>query len=235
MGYPRILLWQEWPSSRHTQQMSTTVLVLEDDDFIRMALVGTLTLHDIEVVASCKTAAEAVAEGDKHHPQAALLDLDLGKGPTGLDVARALRRNNPAVGIIFLTSFEDPRLIASPGQEPPAGSQYLIKRLVSSVETIREAIDKSLASRKRHPLDPDPSSAFGRLTHSQVETLRLVAEGFSNQEIARKRSITEKSVEQQIGRIAKRLGIERDLDRNVRVSIARAFFRQSGAWSDDSD
>jgi two-component system, NarL family, nitrate/nitrite response regulator NarL len=210
----------------HTQGMHTTVLVLEDDDFTRMALVETLTSHGIDVVADCKRAPEAVVANKALKPAAAILDLDLGRGPTGLDVARALRKANSSIGIVFLTSFSDPRMVTSSGQKPPAGSQYLVKKSVGSVKKILDALEKSLVSRKVGRWGPETSSDFGRLTDSQVQTLRLIAEGFSNQEIARRLSIAEKSVEQQVGRIAKRLGITRDLDLNVRVSIAKAYFRQ---------
>jgi DNA-binding NarL/FixJ family response regulator len=205
------------------------VLVLEDDDFIRMTLVETLTFHGISIVAEAGTASEAIAAHHQLRPQVAILDLDLGRGPTGLDVARSLRKTDPAIGIVFLTSFSDPRLIDSGETGAPAGSQYLVKKSVGSVATLLKAIEKSLVSHKVSKWGPEASSDFGRLTGSQVETLRLIADGYSNQEIARKRSITEKSVEQQVGRIAKRLGIERTLDRNTRVSIASAYFRQAGA------
>lgn len=209
--------------------MQATVLVLEDDEFVRMVLIETLTFHGFSVVGNCKSAAEAMSASEKYAPQVAILDLDLGRGPTGLDVARSLRKSNPAIGIVFLTSFTDPRLVASPGQSAPAGSQYLVKKSVSSVTTILTAIEQSLVSNKVSRWGPAASSDFGRLTAGQVATLRLIAEGHSNQEIARNLSITEKSVEQQIGRIAKRLGIERTLDRNMRVSIASAYFREAGA------
>lgn len=215
--------------------MTTTVLVLEDDDFTRINLISTLTLNGLTVVSGCKTAAEAIAEHSKWSPAVALLDLDLGRGPTGLDVARALRRTNPRVGIVFLTSYRDPRLIATPGTSPPAGAQYLVKTSITSADMLVRAIEASLSSNRVIPLVPSQLSAFGRLTTGQVETLRLVAEGYSNSEIARKRSITERAVEQKIARIAKRLGIERDIDRNLRVSIARAYFREIGQGGSVSD
>ena len=208
--------------------MEAKVLLLEDDDFIRMALVEALTFHGLKLVADCKTAAEALVASKAFEPQVAILDLDLGRGPTGLDVARSLRKANPEIGIVFLTSFSDPRFVVSGNQGAPAGSQYLVKRSVGTVSMILEAIELSLTSRKVSRWGPGLDGDFGKLTESQIATLRLVAEGFSNSEIARKRSITEKSVEQQVGRIAKRLGIEKKLDRNMRVSIAQAYFRQAG-------
>jgi DNA-binding NarL/FixJ family response regulator len=216
----------------HTRVMTITVLVLEDDDFTRATLSGSLTLGGFDVVAQCKTAAEAVAENRNRQPQVALLDLDLGRGPTGLDVARSLRRENPHIGIVFLTSYQDPRLIATPGQMPPSGSQYLVKKNVGSTEVIFDAIKLALESKKVSRWVGSSDNDFGHLTQSQIGTLRHVAEGLSNAEIARKLSITERAVEQKIARIAKKLGIEREVDRNLRVSIARAYFRQLGTWSD---
>jgi DNA-binding NarL/FixJ family response regulator len=214
--------------------METTVLVLEDDAFTRMTLCGTLAQAGVRVVAQCETAAQAIDAQRQVSPAVALIDLDLGHGPERLDVARALRRSNPKIGIVFLTSFSDPRLVGNPDQEPPAGSQYLVKKDVVSVGIILRAIEKSLSSRAIHKLGPSSSSGFGRLTSSQITTLRLVSEGLSNHEIARQESITEKSVVQQVGRIAKRLRVTHGHDRNVRVSIARAYFYEAGTSKERS-
>jgi DNA-binding NarL/FixJ family response regulator len=208
--------------------MTTTVLVLEDDDFTRMTLASTLTMAGISVVAECATASDALTQLAKHRPQVALVDLDLGRGPTGLDVARVLRREEPRIGIVFLTSYRDPRLVANPRHSPPSGSQYVVKKNVTSIDVLLDAITQSLTSRKTSRFLPSADSDFGRLTKSQIDALRLVADGLSNAEIARRLSITERAVEQKIARIAKRLEIGRELDRNLRVSIARAYFRESG-------
>ena len=73
-----------------------------------------------------------------------------------------------------------------------------------------------------------PDEASG-LTDAQVDTLRLLAAGLSNAEIARARFVTEKSVEQAIARAAKRLGVVATTSVNQRVSLARAYFRLIGA------
>ena len=211
------------------------MLVMEDDAFARMTLCGALAQAGVRVVAQCETAAQAIDAQRQVSPSAALLALDLGRRPTGLDVARSLRKNNPTIGVVFLMSFSDPRLLASSGQEPPVGSQYLMRKSVTSVGIILRAIEESLSSRTINNPAPALSSDFGLLTPNQVTTLRLVSEGLSNHEIARQESITEKSVVQQVGRIAKRLRITQHLDRNVRVSIARAYFREAGSPNNRSD
>jgi DNA-binding NarL/FixJ family response regulator len=78
------------------------------------------------------------------------------------------------------------------------------------------------------PLNP----AFGSLTDVQVETLKLVAEGLSNSEIAIQRSVSQKSIEQTIARVSKALGITPDSKSNQRVHIARVYFRSIGAKTD---
>lgn len=70
------------------------------------------------------------------------------------------------------------------------------------------------------------------LTRTQVDTLRLVAEGHSNRQIARLRHVPEKTVEQTVARIAKKLGIVNRLETNQRVAIAQAFFRNLGVAID---
>ena len=63
----------------------------------------------IEVVDAVGTSAEAVTSFENNHPNVVMLDLDLGYGPTGLDLARAFRIRNPNVGLVMLTSYSDTR------------------------------------------------------------------------------------------------------------------------------
>ena len=67
------------------------------------------------------------------------------------------------------------------------------------------------------------------LTDIQIETLRLVAQGLSNSEIAKVRFVSEKSVEQIVARIAQHLSISPDRTRNLRVILAGEYFKWLGA------
>jgi DNA-binding NarL/FixJ family response regulator len=66
-----------------------------------------------------------------------------------------------------------------------------------------------------------------------LETLQLLAEGMSNARIAERRSVTERSVETTIGRIARALGLAPDATRNQRVHMARVYLRSTGAQQAD--
>lgn len=208
--------------------MGLRVLVIEDDAFTRLTLTSTLDTGGYAAVYGASSSPEALDIQRQVSPDVALVDLDLGAGPTGIDLAGALRRADPGIGIVFLTSFDDPRLVASPHQQMPAGAQYLVKKNVVSVEVIDQAITESLRSRKVTRVDQVSAGPFGKLTNAQVQTLRLVAQGMSNKMISQELGVTEKAVEQQISRIATRLGVDRHHGSNTRIGIAKAYFRHSG-------
>ena len=69
--------------------MSTAgVLVVEDDAFTLSTLCAALRQHGVVVVGEASSAAQAILLANELQPSAALIDLDLGKGPTGIDLAR---------------------------------------------------------------------------------------------------------------------------------------------------
>ena len=80
------------------------LILVEDDPFTRATLGDALALHGFDVRARIGTAIEAIEAQQKHDPQVALLDLDLGIGASGIDLAIALRKKNPKIGI-FTNSF----------------------------------------------------------------------------------------------------------------------------------
>jgi DNA-binding NarL/FixJ family response regulator len=104
----------------------------------------------------------------------------------------------------------------------------VVKNSVTDASVLANALAKSLGPLSGKGKWPQSSGDFVRLTTSQVETLKLLAEGLTNREIALRRSVSEKSVEKTIARVAKHLGVNDSLTTNQRVSIARAYFRQFG-------
>jgi DNA-binding NarL/FixJ family response regulator len=84
------------------------ILVVEDDTFTRTTLCNALRLHRLTVVGEAPSAAIAMGMVNKLLPNVVLIDLDLGKGPSGIDLAHAIRSVKPNIGIVFLTSFVCP-------------------------------------------------------------------------------------------------------------------------------
>lgn len=209
--------------------MVLKVAVVEDDALMRLAIASAMRLAGLSVAFEASTGAEAVAKAKELGCDAAILDLHLGEGPTGLDVAKVLRRGNPSIGLVFLTSFEDPRLLHAAMPELPAGSEYLTKGELGDVQMLLDALARAVSSSGGS--GSARSGSVAKLTDNQVEILKLVAAGHSNAEIAKQRFVTEKSVEVAISRIAKSLGLEANPTQNQRVHIAQVFFRATGKSS----
>ena len=70
---------------------------------------------------------------------------------------------------------------------------------------------------------------LAHLTDAQVQTLRLVADGFTNAQIGRVRYTSEKAVEQIISRTAQVLEIYPDRNRNMRVQLVNEYYKWLGA------
>lgn len=210
------------------------ILVVEDDAFTRTTLCNALRLHRLNVIGEAPSAAIAMGMVSNLSPNLALIDLDLGKGPSGIDLAHAIRSINPNIGIVFLTSYDDPRF-HRPNLPPlPPGAEYLVKKSVSDIEHITKAIQKALTAGSGMQKMPKIKSSsmgahFPELSDIQIETIRLVSLGMTNSEIAKTRFITEKSVEQTINRVAKVLNLAKNTTHNQRVDLARIFFRMSGS------
>lgn len=203
--------------------MALSVLLVEDDNLVRTALAAGLTLHGYEV-AAVADARSAMSSFHATPPDVAVLDLHLGAGPTGLDLAVGMRERSPDLGLVLLTSFTDPRLLRSSLDTLPPGMLYLVKQSIDDLSLLAAAIESAPES-VRAPAAAAPRSP---LTAAQADTLRLLAAGLSNSEIARVRVVTEATVEKTIARTAQALGIPYEDGVNQRVALARAYFRLIG-------
>lgn len=176
-----------------------SILVVDDDKFVRTALEGALSSSGFDIAGSVSTAKEALILNSLSPADVALLDLDLGIGPTGFDLAHALRKSLPQIGIVFLTSYQDPRFASIRGISAPKGSRYLVK---SEIENVAQIISTILQTKHR-PFNENVNhiNKFEKLTDLQIEVWREVSEGLSSSEIAARRNISEKAVEAILARI----------------------------------
>ena len=206
--------------------MSIRIGIVEDDALLRTTLLQSLgATDDFEVLAASATGEQILDLARDSQLDVALLDVHLGVGPTGFDVAKSLRQVSPLVGIVFLSTVKDPRLL---GQQPaalPQGAHYLLKSDISNIDILANALKQAASDSLQGPSAKPPSSPF---TESQIEILRLVAAGHSNSSIATERVVTEHAVEMAVSRLAKHLGLQETPGLNQRVHIARTFFREMG-------
>lgn len=205
------------------------VLIVEDDAFSRVALSDALRHQSLSVVGAVDSAYEALELQRKFSPQVAVCDLDLGVGPTGLDVAHALRKENPQIGIVMLTSFRDPRL-ANPELPPlPVGAILLNKRELRTMSTIvMQIVAAATNPTKKRSGDWSKKGNFQSLSDTQIEIMLAVAEGITTSEIAKQRDVSEQAIEKTIHRICKNLDIKTGSDKHQRVQLVRAYFYGAG-------
>jgi DNA-binding NarL/FixJ family response regulator len=201
--------------------MSIRVLLVEDDGFTRSTLAAALERHGIAVAQALGSAREALALADL--PDVAVLDLDLGPGPNGIDLALVLRDRAPAIGIVLLTSYDDPRLIASDLPPVPRGTRYLRKREVSDVTSVLA----SIMGAARRPMAMAGADRI-ELSDAQIDVLRAVAEGLSTAEIAHRRGVSDKAVEKTITQLCARFGLDRLPTHNQRVRLAAEYHALTG-------
>jgi len=206
------------------------LLIVENDSFAGNFMSKSLDAAGFSIISVADTAPIAMKTFRETNTDCALIDIELGTGPNGIDLARAFRKLKPGIGIVFLTSIVDPRLIDLKGLDLPEGSIYLSKSFVSDVSEISESLHESilLAKSKSVPcLIRYPKSQL-QLTNGQFDLIRLIAEGLSNKEIARKKFVTVKSTENSIARLAKKLDLKDTNTNSQRVLIAKRYFQMIG-------
>ncbi|CAN2175156.1 CitB Response regulator containing a CheY-like receiver domain and an HTH DNA-binding domain [Candidatus Nanopelagicaceae bacterium] len=198
------------------------LLIVEDESIMSQALANSLQNLGISQIETANSASKAMQLFRSFNPEVCLIDVELRQGPTGIDVSHAMRRLNPKVGIVFLTSLADPRLVDSRIPELPEGSIYMMK---SAVKDLQEVFDSLKLARTADfkKIKSRDDQKFLDLTKSQFEIMRLIAQGNSNAEISKVRVTTVKSTENAIARLAKRLGIPSSTSASQRVLIARKY------------
>lgn len=203
-------------------------MVVEDDAFTRALVSSLVTSLGYEVVAEVASVTEAMALAHERRPDLAVLDLDLGEGPTGVHLAYGLRRLNPNIAIVMLSSYGDPSWMGQ-RRRPPSGARYVVKGEMSDAsvlaDALADALESPLVAREIEHTRPP-------LKEGQWEILRLVAAGYTNAEIARRRSLTEEAVKKAVTRLVRQLAIDPGEEGNARVLLARAYTQMAGTVSE---
>lgn len=222
------------------------MVLAEDNLLVREGvrrLLETRRDTSIEVVAACGDLDSLLAAVDEYQPDVVVTDIRM--PPTlsdeGLRAAAALRKSHPQVGVVLLSQFDAPVYARALLEEGSAGRAYLLKERVSEPEQLVGAIRE--VARGGSVIDPkvvetlvaalgelSPADADSRaeqrapmarlaepLTERELEVLRLVAGGDSNQEIARKLVVSLATVKTHINHIFGKL----DAESRVQV-LARA-------------
>lgn len=205
------------------------LLIVEDQALLRDLLAAAFAQRGF-TVASAATAADAARIARTFDPDGALLDIDLGEGPDGVEVAHALLRRFPYLAVAFLTDSVDPRVAHAAPLPNGATVAYLGKAGLTDLDRLFDALDAALAdaSGARYRDDARGDRTFAGLTDAQLQVLALAAGGCSNLAIAEIRGTTERSVERILAGAYQALGIDQGPRTNQRVAAVTRFLAAGG-------
>ena len=193
------------------------------------ALLADSLSHEDFDIRTAASAEEATTITRKFDPDIAILDINLGRGMNGIDLAYILSRRHPGIAILVLTQHPDLRTAGFEPNDLPAGCGFLRKQEVHSRNDILKAIDSLISSDINDPRqDVDPGRPLAQLTPTQIEVLRMVAQGYTNQEIARQRNTSTRAVEGVLNAVFLTLGIDNAHGINQRVEAVRIFITAAG-------
>ncbi|MDT3427951.1 NarL family two-component system response regulator LiaR [Paenibacillus forsythiae] len=193
------------------------VLLVDDHEMVRIGLAAVLgTEEGIEVVGEAGSGEEGVRLAQEYKPDVVLMDLVM-EGMDGIETTRQVMRLYPECKVIVLTSYLDDEKMY-PVIEAGAFS-YLLKtsRASEVADAIRAAargqsvLVSEVASKMMNRFRSDArieAPAHSELTDREMEVLKLLAQGKSNQDIADQLIIGIKTVKFHVTNILAKLGVE---------------------------
>jgi DNA-binding NarL/FixJ family response regulator len=203
------------------------ILIADDHGIVRSGLRMLIERQsDMEVVAEADDGIEARELAVAERPDVAVLDVSMPR-MTGLQAAGQIRAHSPDTQVLLLSMHEEERYFFEGLEAGAAG--YVLKRaadtdLIDAVRTVaagrtflsgagqRALMDEWREDRRTEPRDP--------LTPRELEVVKLIAEAYTNRQIAETLGLAEKTVESHRANVFAKLGM-RD-----RVELARYAIRR---------
>ena len=135
--------------------MSTKILVVEDHKLVSEGIVSMLMMDtDLKVLGAVATGEDAVETIRKEPVDVVLMDVNLGKGISGIQAAAKIKQISPSTKVLMLTMYKDAQMVSDAATAGADG--YLSKG--ASRETVLTGIRDVLAGRR--VLDPDISEGI---------------------------------------------------------------------------
>jgi DNA-binding NarL/FixJ family response regulator len=198
-------------------QAAVRVLVVDDDDLMRVGLRGVLKSDDaLEVIGEAADGRAAIEQARRLRPDVVLMDVRM-PDLDGISATREILAVSTRVRILILTTFEEDDYIL--GALRAGASGFLLKRtspeqLISAIRTVAAgdsllspSVTRTVIARLAQAPTPDASARkrLDDLTPRERQVLELVARGLSNSEIAAELVVEESTVKTHVKRILGKL------------------------------
>ncbi|HYF72209.1 MAG TPA: response regulator transcription factor [Nocardioides sp.] len=187
----------------------TTVLLIDDHELIRSGLAAVIDLEpDLTVVGTAATVAAGLAAIAELRPDVVVADLQLPDG-TGLDIARAVRRESDTTGLVVLTMHSgDEQIFAAMeagasgfvGKDAPA--QEVVRTIRHAAVSPRSFVSSGLTEAMMRRV----GAPNARLSDREHDVLVLLADGLGTAAIAERLFMSESTAKSHIAHIYQKLG-----------------------------
>lgn len=190
-----------------------TIIVADDHPLFREGVITSLeTVAGLEVIGQAQNADDAVRLVRDQLPDVVLLDVTM--PGSGIEAARCISANCPATRIIMLTVSEDEDDLLAAMKAGASGyvlkgvSAHELASVVRSVSAGEVYVAPSLAfGLLREMSTPRPNDPLAELSNRERQVLELVAAGMSNQEIALRLGLAEKTIKHYMTNILTKLQV----------------------------
>jgi DNA-binding NarL/FixJ family response regulator len=200
-----------------------TLVVADDHPAMLTAVADVLSRSGFDVVGRGRDGGEALALVEQHRPNVALIDVRMPR-LSGIEVAEHIATTAPETAVVFYTAFGDRALLSEALDVGARG--FVLKEaplvdLVRAVERVAAGeayVDPVLAGVlvSGHATDRVPA-----LTQRERETLRLLADGLSNEEIGKRLHISPETVRTHVRKAMSKL------EADTRTQAVATALRQS--------
>ncbi len=192
------------------------VLIADDHEVVRVGLRSLLeSVDDIQVVGEAASGIEAIERAEALQPDVVVMDVRMPE-MGGIEACRAIRSANPNIKVIMLTSYSDDEAVFASLMAGAGG--YVLKRIGTSqlIEGIRvvasggSMLDPKVTGRVLERLregDETEDETVEVLTDQERRILDLIAQGFTNREIAERLFLSEKTVRNYVSNILGKLQV----------------------------
>ena len=204
------------------------VLVVDDHPVFRMGMAALLdSIDGIATIAQAESAAEAVTAAGEHRPDVVIMDLHLGES-SGVDATREIVQLHPEIGVLVVTMFDDDDSVFASMRAGARG--YLLKgadpdeveRAVRAVANGEILLGPAVAAKALAFVSGATVGGgavpFPDLTDREREVLDQVARGLDNLSIARRLSLSPKTVRNHLSNVLTKLQVA---DRAAAIVRAR--------------
>ena len=208
------------------------ILIVDDHQMFREGIRRRLEQEpDISVVGEAASAEEAVAKVQQTNPTIVLLDIRL-PNVSGIELARRLRQQWPDLKILVLTGYDFDQYVRAVARIGVSG--YLLKTAPQEalVQAIREiaaggaVLPPAIASKVLQHFSSSHvrSGILGELTLREIEVLELMHQGIRNADIARRLSISPRTVEAHVSSIISKVGAQSRTEA-IRIALEKGLIK----------